>query len=108
MPALKAFPMEETSSLPEFVLQVLRCPKTHSSLRIAAPSELTRLNQAIEVGQLYNELGQRIEERLDGALLNQDHSLAYPIRLSIPVMLADEAIAMNQLDVDSRDVERIE
>ena len=44
----------------------------------------------------------------NGALLNADESLAYPIRDSIPVMLADEALPLMQLARTAEPLERTE
>lgn len=100
--------MAEPPLIPDFVLRALRCPRTHSALRLAAAEELASLNAAIESGRICNVSGQPVDERLDGALLNQDQSLAYPIRFAIPVMLAEEAIALTQRDDRTTDVERAE
>jgi uncharacterized protein YbaR (Trm112 family) len=99
--------MLEQHPLPEFLLKVLRCPKTHSKLRLADDAMLARLNSAIESGKLHNQSGQLVKERLDGALLNADEALAYPIRYSIPVMLSDEALPLSQLTEGDVTLERL-
>ena len=58
------------------LLAMLVCPLTHQSLRVAPPEVLARL-------------------QLDAALLRDDGRVAYPIRDGIPVLIAEEAIALD-------------
>ncbi len=58
--------MAEPNTLPEFLLDILRCPKTHSNLRLADDGLLAQINKAIESGMVHNQLGQIVDERLDG------------------------------------------
>ena len=58
------------------VLDLLVCPLTHQPLRVASPEMLTRL-------------------QLDAAFLREDGQVAYPIREGIPVLIAEEAIALD-------------
>ena len=63
LPVLKADEMEQAQTVPDFVLEVLRCPTTQSRLRLARQDELAALNAAVEAGRLCNALGQSIDER---------------------------------------------
>jgi uncharacterized protein YbaR (Trm112 family) len=58
------------------LLALLVCPETHQALRLASPEDLARL-------------------RLDAALVRNDGLVAYPIRDGIPVLIAEEAIALD-------------
>jgi uncharacterized protein YbaR (Trm112 family) len=78
------------------LLALLRCPQTGSALSHAPPEQLQRINQAILRGEVANRLGQRIEQPLEEGLINQDHSLLYPVYDGIAQMLADEAIAVGE------------
>ncbi len=62
------------------LLALLRCPLTMQPLRLAPPELLARLPVS-----------------LDSALVREDGAVVYPIRDGIPVLLPEEAIA-----VDSR------
>lgn len=62
------------------LLTLLRCPLTMQPLRVAPPELLARLDVP-----------------LDAALVREDRAVVYPIRDGIPVLLPEEAIA-----VDSR------
>lgn len=81
-------------------IAILRCPLDRSQLRLAEPKLLARLNAAIAAGRLTNRGGTQLEKSLDGALVREAGDLAYPIVDQIPVMLADEAIAIDQLSAD--------
>ena len=79
------------------LLQILVCPKDHTPLSVADAELLARLNRAIAAGEVKNQGGRAVEEPLQGGLLRQDRALLYPILDEIPVLLADEAIALDQL-----------
>lgn len=81
-------------------IAILRCPLDRSQLRLAEPTLVARLNAAITAGRLTNRGGTQLEKPLDGALVREAGDLAYPIVDQIPVMLADEAIAIDQLPMD--------
>jgi uncharacterized protein YbaR (Trm112 family) len=84
----------------EHSIAILRCPLDRSQLRLAEPKLVARLNAAIAAGRLTNRGGTQLEKSLDGALVREAGDLAYPIVDQIPVMLADEAIAIDQLPTD--------
>ena len=77
------------------LLDILRCPVSGSALRLADPSLLDRLNREISAGRLHDNLGRRLERQLDGALINADSTLAYPIYDRIPSLVADESISLD-------------
>jgi uncharacterized protein len=79
------------------LLKVLVCPKDHSPLT-AADSRLTaRVNRAISAGRVVNCGGRSVTQPIGGGLVRQDKTLLYPIIDGIPVLLADEAIRLEQL-----------
>ena len=65
------------------LLELLRCPTTRQRLAAATAEQLARLNA-----------GPREGGPLDGALVREDGRGAYPVRGGIPVLLADECIAL--------------
>lgn len=79
------------------LLELLRCPRDKSRLTPADGRLVDRLNRAIEAGRLLNLGGQAVAKRLDGALVRQAGDLAYAVIDAIPVLLPDEAIALDQL-----------
>jgi uncharacterized protein YbaR (Trm112 family) len=79
------------------LLEILVCPKTHKPLSLAEESLIAQVNGRIAAGQLKNAGGQPVESPVEGGLLCKDEGLLYPILDGIPVLLADEAIPLNQL-----------
>lgn len=84
--------------LSDHTLAMLRCPNDRSTLRLAEPAVVTRLNVAIAAGRLRNQAGGQVERAIDGGLIRAAGDLLYPIVDHIPVMLFDEAIPLAQLE----------
>jgi len=84
---------------PEF-LAMIRCPENRSPLSPADDALVARLNQSIAAGTLKNRAGQPVAEPLDGGLVRQDGTIAYPIVDGFPVLLIDEGIPLAQLGLD--------
>lgn len=76
---------------------VLVCPNDHSPLAVADSRLTAKLNRAIAAGRVVNCVGQRVSQPLSGGLVRSDKTLLYPIVDGIPVLLADEAIRLDQL-----------
>lgn len=76
------------------LLNILCCPVTRQPLSLADDECLAMLNAAIEAGHLQNVAGEKITELLTEALVTEDKSKVYLIREGIPVLLADEAVAL--------------
>ena len=79
------------------LIDILICPDDQSALYVADEALIGRINQAIASGQLRNRAGQAVEKPIDGGLLRADGTRLYPIVDGIPVMLADEAIQLDQM-----------
>ena len=82
------------------LLKLLACPQDRSPLAVADQSLIEKLNQVIADGDIavVNIGGRRLEEPLAGGLVRQDKTLLYPVDDDIPVLLADEAIPLEQID----------
>ena len=80
------------------LLDIICCPVTHQPLAPIAAGELTRLNRFIERQQIRNGDGEVVETVLVQALVTRDGRLAYPVRDGIPVLLAEEGIALVQVE----------
>ncbi|MDB6040672.1 MAG: hypothetical protein JWM99_4513 [Verrucomicrobiales bacterium] len=76
------------------LLEILRCPESYQTLRVADSALVQSINQKMKFNQVKNRGGQAISEPIDGGLLREDGKFLYPIRGRIPVMLVDEAIAI--------------
>jgi uncharacterized protein len=79
------------------LLKVLVCPKDNTPLTMADSRLIARLNRAIAAGQIVNCVGQPVRQPLMGGLVGQTRAILYPIVDDIPVLLADEAIALAQM-----------
>lgn len=79
------------------LLEILCCPVTKSPLRPLAENELAALNRAIATTGVLNGAGTRVATALAAGLITRDEKSIYRVDDDIPVMLADEAIAVAQL-----------
>lgn len=79
------------------LLEILVCPEDHSSLSEADEALVARLNEAIAAGKIVNRGGEAVKSAIDGGLVRQEEDLLYPIVDGIPVLLVDEAIALDQV-----------
>lgn len=79
------------------LLDILCCPVTKSPLRMLTETELTALNSAILAGDVVSANGASVPHAIVGGLITRDARSIYRLDDDIPVMLADEAIAVAQL-----------
>ncbi len=79
------------------LLEILVCPETKQTLKLAGTDALNRVNQALEHGGLVNQGGDRVKDRIEEGLVREDGKVLYPVRDDIPVMLLDEAIRLDTL-----------
>ena len=80
------------------MLRILVCPQDHTSLKLADQRLLDGINRAISAGKIENKGGEPVQDLLQGGLVRQDGTLLYPIVDGIPILLIDEAIALDQLE----------
>jgi uncharacterized protein YbaR (Trm112 family) len=80
------------------LLEILVCPETKQTLKVADGDVLRRVNEAFEAKALVNQGGNRVKDRIEEGLVREDGNVLYPIRDGIiPVMLLDEAIRLDTL-----------
>ena len=79
------------------LLEILVCPETKQPLTEADAQTLAKVNHAIETGELKNQAGDRVKERIEEGLVRADGKILYPVWDGIPVMLVDEAIRLDPL-----------
>ncbi len=77
------------------ILDILRCPETGQTLRIAPRELVGKLEESRRAGGLLNRAGGRIEEPITAGLVREDGLVFYPVREEIPVMLIDESILLD-------------
>ena len=76
------------------LLELIACPQNHQELREAPGEVLERLNARIAQGALSNQGGTKLSAPLSEGLLRADDKVLYPIVEGIPMLLAEEAIAV--------------
>ncbi len=79
------------------LISMLRCPIDGSQLAIADGKTLDRVNDAIQRGEVRDRADQKISNLLEGGLVTVTSTRVYPIRGSIPSLVADEAIDLSTL-----------
>lgn len=79
------------------LLEILVCPENKTPVALADDALLIKINAAIEAGTLKNRGGELVDAKIDGGLVREDQAYLYPIRDDIPIMLIDEAIALESL-----------
>jgi uncharacterized protein YbaR (Trm112 family) len=77
------------------LLEILACPETHQALALAAADKVEAVNRWITAGQARNRGGKALSGKIDGGLVRADGKFLYPIRDGIPMLLIDEAIALD-------------
>jgi uncharacterized protein YbaR (Trm112 family) len=78
----------------ETLLDILVCPETKQSLRLADTDVLQQVNEAIAAGSVTTRGGESLSEPLSAALVRDDGEVLYPVRDDIPIMLIDESIPL--------------
>ncbi len=81
--------------LSDAILRILVCPENKTSLSMAEPSLVERLNKDIEQGKAKTRDGDLVKEKIDSGLVREDRKFLYPIRQDIPVMMVGEAIVIS-------------
>lgn len=87
----------QTASISPELLDMLVCPESYQPLAPAEPELIARLNGAIVQGKVVNRAGQPLAGAIEAGLVRQDRTLLYVVADGIPIMLADEAIPLEQL-----------
>jgi len=78
-------------------LELLVCPQDRTRLQPAEALLIERINRAIAAGKVTSAAGHRVEKPIDDGLIRADGQVLYPIVDEIPALLAEEAIAVDQL-----------
>lgn len=80
------------------LLEILVCPDTRKTLKMADKSVIERVNSLIEKQMIKNKAGLKVNEKIQDGLVVSDGSRLYPIREDIPILLPEEAIMLDQLN----------
>ncbi|MBW8367466.1 MAG: Trm112 family protein [Arenimonas sp.] len=79
------------------LLDILCCPTSKQPLALLGGPELAAVNRAIAAGTVVRADGSPQSDALSEALVTQDRRTVYRIEDGIPVLLADEALAVAQV-----------
>jgi len=79
------------------LLDILCCPTSKQPLALLGGPELAAVNRAIAAGAVVRADGSPQAEALTEALVTHDRRTVYRIEDGIPVLLADEALAVAQV-----------
>lgn len=80
------------------LLDILCCPTSKQPLALLGSAELEAINRAIAAGGVTRADGSPQAEVLTEGLVTRDRRTAYRVDDGIPVLLADEALATDQVD----------
>jgi len=80
------------------LLDILCCPVSKVSVRVATAEEIDALNAAIAAGGIQDAGGNALTAPIEEALITTDSRTLYRIEDGIPVMLADQGIKSAQLE----------
>lgn len=80
------------------LLDFICCPVTRSSLELLPERELTQLNELIASKRIRNREDTLVDAQLTEALVTRSGKLIYPIRDGVPLLLEEEAMALQQLE----------
>lgn len=76
------------------MLSILCTPDTREPLEGASEDLLLNVNEKIAQGTVKTAGGTLVSETLEEALVSKDGKKLYPVKNGIPILLADEAIAL--------------
>lgn len=82
----------------EDLLKIVACPETKQDLVMAESDLVEKINSLIEKGELVSRSGQKIENKIDGGLIQKDdRKYLYPVRGDIPILMIDESISLESV-----------
>jgi uncharacterized protein YbaR (Trm112 family) len=77
------------------LLEILVCPESQQTVKIASAQILQQLNSEIDAARLRNRGGDIVEKHIEEGLLREDGKVLYIIDDNIPIMLIDQSIKLD-------------
>ena len=77
------------------LLEILVCPESQQTVKIASAQILQQLNSEIDAARLRNRSGDIVEKHIEEGLLREDGKVLYIIDDNIPIMLIDQSIKLD-------------
>ena len=77
------------------VIAMLRCPVTHTSMRLMSDEQIQELNARIGEGSVHDRQGTPVLTPFKTALINSEDTFAYAVRGQIIQLIAGQAIDLN-------------
>ena len=81
----------------DWVMEILRCPVTHSTLEVASSELLERINQRIREGAAKTYGGEPVSDPVAAGLVNESQSLLFVIADDIPNLIPDDAVVIGDV-----------
>jgi len=76
------------------LVEILVCPETKQTVRLATAAELSSLNEKIRAGTLRSRGGEPVKTELVEGLIRADGKILYPVDDGIPVMLIEDSVEL--------------
>lgn len=77
------------------LLEILACPESQQTVKLASGQILQQLNAEIAAGRLRNRGGDVVDKKIEEGLVREDGKILYIIEDSIPIMLIDQSIKLD-------------
>lgn len=76
------------------LVEILVCPETKQTVRLATAAELSSINEKVRAGTLRSRGGEAVQTELVEGLIRADGKILYPVDDGIPVMLIEDSVEL--------------
>ncbi len=78
------------------MVSILACPENLTPVRLATDAEVNAINARIAAGQLKDRSGATMQKPITAALIREDGRIAYRFDGSIPVMVIEHGLVLDE------------